>query len=143
MSFGQAINGKYYSWSSIRFNFLGRSVATVLAIDYEEVDEFQDVKAVGSKKVGFVQDNTTTNGSITLLAETLEQLQRSLPAGKRIQDIAPFDVTISYRDDAGLLNSHVLKGVKLTKNSRKASSGSSEAMGVEIPLFISDIDWAA
>ena len=143
MSFGQAINGRYYSWSSIRFNFLGRSVTTVQGIKYKEADEFKDVKGVGTKKQGYTQDNTTTEGSITLLAETLEQLQRSLPSGARLMDIAPFDITISYRDDAGLLNTHVLKRVKLMENSREASAGSSDELSIEIPLHIHDIDWAA
>lgn len=142
-AFGQAINGKYYSWSSIRFTFLGRLVNTVSGIKYEEVDEIKDVKAVGTKKIGYTQDNTTTEGSITLLAETLDDLQRSLPPGKRIQDIAPFDITVSYIDDVGILVTHVLQGVKLTKNSREGSSGSADAITVEIPLFISDINWAA
>lgn len=140
---GQAINGRYYSWSSIRFNFLGRSVTTVQGIKYKEADEFKEVKAVGNKKIGYTQDNTTTDGSITLLAETLENLQRSLPKGKRIQDIAPFDITVSFIDDAGLLVTHVLQRVKLTENSREGKSGSADAISVEIPLYIHDIDWAA
>ena len=140
---GQAINGKYYSWSSIRFNFLGRSVTTVTAIKYEDADEFKDVKAVGKAKIGYTQDNQTEEGSITLLAETLDDLQKSLPAGKRIQDIAPFDITVSYLDDVGSLVTHVLEGVKLTKNSREGSTGSADALTVEIPLFISRINWAA
>lgn len=140
---GTAINGRYYSYSSIRFNFLGRSVTTVTAIKYEESDEFNDVKAVGSKKIGYTQDNTTVNGSITLLAETLDQLQKTLPGRKRIQDIAPFDITVSYVDDSGLLITHVLERVKLTKNSREGSAGSTDALTVEIPLHIHNIDWNA
>lgn len=139
----QAINGKYYSWSSIRFNFFGLSVTGVTAISYEEADEINPVRAVGSKQIGFTQDNTTASGSITLLAEELEKMQRALPKGKRIQDISAFPITVSYQDDNGLVVSHVLKGVKLSKNSRSASAGSSDAIAVEIPLFIMDIDWAA
>lgn len=137
------INGQYYSYASIRFNFLGRSVTNVQAIKYEDMDEFKDVKGVGGEKIGYTQDNTTTEGSITLLAETLEAMQRSLPSGKRIQDIAPFDITVSYQDAAGILNTHVLERVKLTKNSREGSVGSADALTVEIPLFITKINWAA
>lgn len=138
-----AINGKFYSWAQVRFNFLGRSVTEVVAIKYEEMDEIKDVKAVGKKKIGYTQDNTTAEGSITILAEALENIQRVLPQGSTIMDIAPFDITVSYLSDNGIVVSHVLERVKFTKNSREASSGNSDAISVEIPLFITDINWAA
>lgn len=137
------INGKYYSWANIRFNFLGRSVTEVTAIKYEESDEFKDVKAVGTKKLGFTQDNTTTEGSITLLAETLEDLSRALPGRKRIQDIAPFDITVSFMDTNGIVQTHVLEGCKFMKNGREATAGNADALTTEIPLFITDINWNA
>lgn len=137
------INGKYYSWASIRFNFLGRSVTEVQAIKYEEVSEFKDVKGVGSKKLGFTQDNDTTEGSITLFADTLEDLQRALPARKRLQDIAPFDITVSFQDSFGVVQSHVLERCKFTKNGREGTSGNADAIATEIPLFITDINWNA
>lgn len=136
------INGKFYSWSSIRFNFLGRSVQGVQAINYDDSDEFKAVRGVGKKKMGFTQENQDANGSIKLVAELVEQLQEAVPSG-RIQDIAPFDITVSFKDGKGLLKTHVLKGVKLMKNSREGQSGSTDELSVEIPLFIMDIDWTA
>lgn len=138
-----AINGRFYSWASIRFNFLGMSVNTVVKISYGDEDEIKGVKGVGNKKIGYTQDNTEANGSIGLLAETFEALVRRLPPGKRIQEIAPFPITVSFVDDAGGLNSHVLIGCKIIKNSREASAGSSDAISVESPLYIHDIDWQA
>ncbi len=137
-----AINGQFYSWSKIRFNFLGSSFSTITAIKYEEVDEINDVKSVGGKKLGYTQDNTTTNGSISILAETLEKIAKKIPNG-RLQDIAPFPITVSYVDALGDLVSHVLIGCKFTKNSREATAGSSDALAVEIPLYIHDINWKA
>ncbi|MDN3621345.1 hypothetical protein QWY81_17895 [Polaribacter undariae] len=137
-----AINGQFYSWSSIRFNFLGSSFSTVTAIKYEETDEIKGVKGVGTKQIGYTQDNTETTGSISVLVETLEKIVKKVPNG-RLQDIAPFPITVSYRDALGNLNSHVLKGCKFTKNSREASAGSTDALSVEIPLYIHDINWKA
>jgi hypothetical protein len=139
----QAINGQFYSWSRIRFNFLGTSFSTITAIKYQEEDEVKGVKGVGNKKLGFTQDNTETEGSISILAETLEAIVKRLPKGKRLQDIVPFPITVSYLDGAGNLVAHVLEGCKFTKNSREASSGSSDALSVEIPLYIHDINWQA
>lgn len=140
---GTAINNKYYSWSSIRFNFLGRSVAGVQAINYKDKDEFKNVRGVGKKKLGYTQDNQDAEASITLLAETLEQIQQSIGSDKRIQDIAPFDITVSYKDDLGLLKTHILEGVKFMENGRDGKSGSTDELSVEIPLFIMDIKWGA
>lgn len=137
-----AINGQFYSWASIRFNFLGSSFSTVTAIKYEELDEISGVKAVGSKKLGYTQDNTTTDGSISILVETLEKIAKKVPNG-RLQDIAPFPITVSYVDALGNLVSHRLIGCKFTKNSREATTGSSDALSVEIPLYIHDINWKA
>lgn len=140
---GTAINNKYYSWSSIRFNFFGRSVTGVQAINYKDKDEFKAVRGVGKKKLGYTQDNQDAEGSITLLVETVKQIQKIIGSGKRIQDIPPFDITVSYKDDAGILNTEVLQGVKFMENNRDAKSGSTDELSVEIPLFIMDIDWAA
>lgn len=137
-----AINGQFYSWSKIRFNFLGSSFSTVTAIKYEEVDEINGVKAVGNKDIGYTQDNTATTGSISILAETLEKLANKIPNG-RLQDIPPFPITVSYVDALGNLVSHRLIGCKFKSNSREATSGSSDALAVEIPLYIFDINWKA
>jgi hypothetical protein len=137
-----AINGQFYSWSKIRFNFLGSSFSTVTAIKYEEADEINDVKAVGNKKQGYTQDNTTTTGSISILVETIEKIAHKIPNG-RLQDIPPFPITVSYMDALGNLVAHRLVGCKFTKNSREATAGSSDALSVEIPLYIHDINWKA
>jgi hypothetical protein len=137
-----AINGQFYSWSKIRFNFLGASFSTVTNIKYEELDEINDVKGVGSKKLGYTQDNTTTSGSISILVETIEKIAHQVPNG-RLQDIPPFPITVSYVDALGNLVAHRLVGCKFTKNSREAIAGSSDALSVEIPLYIHDINWKA
>jgi hypothetical protein len=138
-----AINGKYYDWRSIRFDFLGRSVTEVAAIKYEEVDEIKGVQGVGSKDLGHTQGNTVITASITLYAEALEDMQRALPGRKRIQDIAPFDINVSFIDSFGILQTHVLEGVKFTKNGREGTSGNADALTTEIPLYVRDINWNA
>lgn len=143
MNINPLINNQFYSWASIRFNFLGLSVSTVTKISYSEEDEIKSVRAVGSKKLGYTQDNTETTGSISILAETFEALVRKLPPGTRIQDMAPIPITVSYMDAKGNLNTHVLMGCKFLKNSREASAGSSDAISVETPLYIHDIYWQA
>ena len=135
-----SINGKFYSWGSIRFNFLGSSFSTVTAVKYEETEEIKGVKAVGSKQIGYTQGNTETNGSISILAETLERIAQKVPNG-RLQDILPFPITVSYMDALGNLVTHILQGCKFTKNSREASAGNTDALSVEIPLYIHDINW--
>jgi hypothetical protein len=138
------INGKYRNYSSVRANVFGRTLTTMKAINYERTDAIDPVKAVGTTKpIGYTQGDEAYEGSVTLLSEEVDAIQASLPPGKTLQDIPAFPISISYVNDNGIQVSHTLIGCKFKKNSRSAEAGSNDALAVEIPLYISDINWAA
>ena len=144
MSGGIVINGKYRNYASIRITAFGALLTTVKAINYKRADAIDPVKALGTTKtIGYTQGDETNEGSITLLSEEVDAIQSSLPPGKSIQDIPAFPVSISYVGDNGLQVSHTLIGCKFKVNSRSGEAGSNDAIAVEIPLFISDINWSA
>lgn len=137
-----AINGKYRNYASVRATPFGRALTTLKAINYERVDAITPVKAVGTTKpIGFTQGDEQYAGSVTLLSEEVDLIQKSLPPGKTLQDIPAFPIPVSYVDDSGMMVTHILIGCKFTKNSRSAEAGSSDALAVEIPLYIGDINW--
>jgi hypothetical protein len=141
---GPVINGKYRNYSSIRITAFGGLFTTVKAISYERTDAIDGVKALGTTKdIGYTQGDEKCVGSITLLSEEVDALQKSLPPGKSIQDIPAFPISVSYVGDLGIQVSHTLIGCKFTKNSRSGEAGSNDALSVEIPLYIADIYWNA
>jgi hypothetical protein len=141
---GPVINGKYRNYSSIRITAFGALLTTVKAISYERTDAIDGVKALGTTKdIGYTQGDEKCVGSITLLSEEVDAIQKSLPPGKSIQDIPSFPISVSYVGDTGLQVAHTLIGCKFTKNSRTGEAGSNDALSVEIPLYIADINWNA
>lgn len=141
---GVAINGKYRNYASIRITAFGALFTTAKAINYKRTDAIDPVKALGTTKtIGFTQGDENCEGSITLLSEEVDALQKSLPPGKSIQDIPAFPISVSYVGDTGLQVAHTLIGCKFKENSRGGEAGSNDALSVEIPLFISDINWNA
>ena len=139
------INGQYRNYANVKVDLLGVSGAGyVKAISYSSEDSIDPVKAVGTKKVvGFVQGDQVHEGSITFYSEFLDILQRSLPKGQTIMDIAPFTISVTYVDNNNIQVAHALKYCKFKKNGRSGEAGSNDALEMEIPLFIGDIDYAA
>ena len=144
MAFQQQINGKYRNYASIRANVFGRTLTTLKAISYDRVDDIDPVRVIGSPKpIGYTQGNEQYTGSVSLLSEELDSIQRSLPPGKTLQDIPPFPIAVTYVDDLGLQVSHTLLGCKFKKNGRSGDSGNNDPLMTEIPLYIHDINWSA
>jgi len=138
-----AINGELYSWANIRVNLLGRNLVGIKSIDYKEMDEIKGVKGRGSKDIGFVQGNYSTDCKMVVEMAEVEALNAALPIGKRLQDIAPFDIPIVYRNSDQRLVTHVLKGCKFLGQNRSAKSGEVKEMEVELPLYVAEIYWNA
>lgn len=141
----QQVNGKYRNYTSIRANVFGRTFVGLMSINYKRSDSIDPVEVVGSSKpVGYTQGKSKFEGSVTLLTEEVDAIQASInEPGKTLQDIAPFPISVNYVDDNGLQVSHTLLGCKFKDNMRSGDSGNNDALTVEIPLYIHDINWAA
>jgi len=138
------INGKFRNYASVRINVFGRTLVGMQNISYSRTDDINPVKAVGTTKpIGYTQGNEVYEGSITLLTEEVDGMQKILPPGKSLPDIPPFPVSVAYVDDAGVQVAHTLIGVKFKSNGRSAEQGNADALTTEIPLYIHDIDWNA
>ena len=117
---------------------------TIKKLNYKRADAINGVKVVGtSKTVGYTQGDENCSGSITLLMSEVNAIQKSLPPGKTLPDIAAFPISVSFVDEMGLMISHQLISVKFMENGVDIDSGSNDALQVEIPLFITDIDFNA
>lgn len=139
----KAINGLLYSWSDIRVNLLGRSLVGILAIDYDDGQDTKSVYGRGKRPIGRVSGNYQANATLTLEMSEVEALNLSLAPGQSIYDIAPFDVVVVYTNPEQLLVTHVLKGCVFTKQDRSSKAGDVKEIEVKLPLYVTEIDWAA
>lgn len=138
------INGKHRNYGNVRINALGGTWVGVAKISYKRKDTIEGVKVIGTtKNIGFTQGDEQYTGSIGILSELRDSIQRKLPKGKTLQDIPPFPITVSYVDDFGLQVCHVLYGCKFMENGNEAEAGSNGALIVESELYINDIDFSA
>lgn len=134
------INGRTYDWGMIRVGIGGVPTMNCTAIDYSDDQEVVAVYAGGRLPVGYGKGRITCAATITLLMEDVAALQSSAPNG-RLQDIAPFSVTVSYlHPDTNKVHTDILKGCVMTGNSRSWSEGDA-GKTVQIPLLVSAIKW--
>lgn len=136
------INGRTYDWGQVKIGIGGVLTMNCTAINYSDDQEVVAVYAGGRHAVGYGKGRITTSGSITLLQEDVVALQSTAP-NHRLQDIAPFDITVSYlHPDTNKVHTDVLKGCIMTSNSRDWREGDT-GKEVEVPLMISRIRWGS
>ncbi len=115
-------------------------MAGISAIRYSDEQEIEDNYGAGRFPVSRGYGEIKTEGSITLHAEEVRAIQAAAPL-RRLQDIPPFDIVVSYIPLSGAaVTTDVLKNCQFKKNARDAKQGDKK-IEVEIPLVISNIIW--
>lgn len=135
------VNGTAYAWVDITVNILGVPVAGISAISYSDEQEIEDNYGAGRFPVSRGYGEIKTEASVTLHAEEVRAIQEAAPL-KRLQDIPPFDVVVSYLPKSGIVTTDILKNCQFKKNARDVKQGDKK-IEVEIPLVCSNIIWGA
>lgn len=136
------INGRTYDWGMVRASIGGVSTDNCAAINYDDSQEVEPVYAGGRYPVGYGKGRIEPTGSITLLMEDVVALQGAAPGG-RLQDIAPFDIVVSYlHPEPGKVVTDVLQGCVFKTNKRNWNEGDT-SQSVELPLMIGKIQWGS
>ena len=131
--------GKLIGWNSIKLNMMGRDVEGITAIKYGDTLEKENVWGAGKYPVGRGEGNYDGTSSITLKKEEVIAIQRSLPPGKRLVDIAPFDITVEY-DYSSVKYRDRIRNAEFTGRSVEVAQGD-KTIDTEFELIISHIDW--
>lgn len=135
------INGIRHSWGSVRVNLLGRTVTGITAIKYDDKVEKVNNYGAGNMPVSRGYGKYEASASITLHSYEIDAIQRVLGPGKRIQDIPPFDIVVSYlADNTDQVVTHVLRNCEFTSNKREVKSGDT-VIEAEFELILSHIEW--
>lgn len=136
------INGRTYDWGMVKASIGGVTTENCAAINYQDDQEVEAVYAGGRYPVGYGKGRIESSGSITLLMEDVVALQGGAPGG-RIQDIAPFDIVVSYlHPTTQKITTDVLEGCVFRTNQRNWTEGDTSQQ-VELPLMIGRIKWGS
>lgn len=133
------VNGTLYSWADIVAVISGVPVTGITAIEYGDEQEVVNKYGAGRHPVGRAKGRITPSAKITLYQEEVEALQRQSING-RLQDIAPFDITVTYIPDSGIVTVDKIRNCQFKSNSRKWKEGDT-GQEVELELVPSHIQW--
>lgn len=131
--------GKLAGWNSIGIRILGRDVVGVKSIAYDDEKEIDNEMGAGGYPVGETDGNYKAKASIELLNEEVVAIMKSLPRGKRIQDIAGFNIIVSYEYENEVIKD-VLKNCRFKINGVDVKQGDG-SITRKFDLKISHIEW--
>jgi hypothetical protein len=131
--------GKLAGWNSITLRMLGRDVEGITELEYNDSVEKENVRGAGAFPIGRGEGNYEAKASITLYQEEIVALQQSLGPGKRLTDIAPFDIIVRYEYN-GFACKDVIRNCEFTGNAR-APKQNDKSINNKFDLLVSHIDW--
>lgn len=134
------INGKLYDWADIVTTIAGVPVTGIVAIDYSDEQEVESKYGAGRYPVGYGKGRIKSTAKITLYQEEVEAIQAQSVNG-RLQDIAPFNINVTYMPDSGIVKTDKLRNCMFKNNKRDWKEGDT-GKTVELNLILSNIDWA-
>ena len=129
-------------WSSITTNMLGRDLEGISMLAYSDSETKENVYGAGKYPIGRSRGNYEPEASIGLYKEEVDALKLSLAPGKRLQDIAPFDIIVQYANNDGRIVKDILHNVEFTNDGIDISQGDGTII-TEYELICSHITWNA
>ena len=133
------INGVEYDWASVVLAINGVPVTGITAISYGEKQDVSNIYGAGRYPVARGKGRITPTAKITLLASEVLAIQ-SQSINRRLQDIAPFDITVTYMPDSGIIHTDKIRNCQFTENKRDVKEGDM-SIGVELELVPSHIEF--
>lgn len=133
------INGTEYAWEDIDIVLLGKILIGVTEINYKAKKEQVKIYGRGKDPVAYGRSRNEYEASITLLQSEVEALQASLPRGKTLMDIEPFDITVSYAYQGNVVVD-ILRSCTFVEFEKKMKTGDTH-MEIAIPLNVGKIDF--
>lgn len=133
------INGVEYSWGDIVSAINGVPLVGITAISYGDSQDMQNNYGAGRHPVSRSKGRITPSAKITLHQSEVIALQSHSPTG-RLQDIAPFDITVSYLPDSGIIVTDKIRNCQFKENKRDWKEGDM-LQDVELELLPSHIMW--
>jgi hypothetical protein len=129
------INGRRYSYASVKIRVGGTEYTGVKEISYSWSIERSKVRGVGIQPLGMTRGEYDCEGSITLYREDYDELITSLGNGYAE---AIFTIAVSYADEGQSTVTDELRGCSLAGAEKSPSQGT-DALEVSCDLSIAYI----
>ncbi len=134
------INGVVHSWANLVVNIAGVPVTGITKISYKDSQTIESIYGAGQRPVGRGYGRIECSASITLLRDELEAIRAASDTG-RLQDIAPFDIIVSFLPIGGqLLTTHKIRNAQFKDDGVDANEGDTSNTS-DCELIISHIEW--
>ena len=133
------INGVEYGWADVVLAINGVPVSGITAISYGEKQDVANIYGAGRYPVARGKGRITPSAKMTLLVSEVLAIQIQ-SINRRLQDIAPFDITVTYLPDSGIVHTDKIRNCQFTENKRDIKEGDM-SIGVELELVPSHIEW--
>lgn len=130
--------GRLTGWNSIKVNLLGRDLEGMTELEYGDESDKDNVYGAGGYPVGRGEGNYKPSASISLLFEEIMAIQKSLPRGKGLKDIAPFDITVQYEYD-NFVYTDIIRNAEFKGNKKTAKQGD-KSLSNKFDLVVSHIE---
>lgn len=132
------VNGVEYSWSSLRFAFLGNNdVKGVKAINYKVTRESTNLYGAGDEPVSVGYGNKVYEGEIQLMMKDVRAI-RQAAGNKSLVDILPFSIIVQYANGSDPIVADTLTQCSFLEDGMSGDQGANE-LPVTIPLRIGGI----
>ncbi|WP_165025635.1 hypothetical protein [Dysgonomonas sp. ZJ279] len=131
--------GQMAGWNNVTVTMLGRDIEGIIELEYDDSVEKENARGAGMFPIGRGVGNYDAKSAITLYLEEVVALQQSLPPGKRITDIAPFDIAISYEYE-GMIYKDRIRNCEFTEKSVAVKQGD-KTIATKFNLIVSHIMW--
>lgn len=132
--------GNMQGWNQVTCQMLGRDVEGISAIKYDDSVKKENVYGAGQYPIGRSSGNYEAKCSLTLFKEETDAIQKALPAGRRMQDIAPFDVIVEYQRPNGSIMKDVIRNCEFTNRAVDVKQNDGTT-ATEYTLIVSHIEW--
>jgi len=132
--------GNMQGWNQITLQMLGRDVEGISAIKYDDSVKKENVYGAGNYPIGRSAGNYEAKCSITLFKEETDAIQKALPAGRRMQDVAPFDVIVEYQRPDGSIMKDRIRNCEFTNRAVDVKQNDGTT-ATEYTLIVSHIEW--
>lgn len=133
------INGVAYTWGDIVTTIAGVPVTGIVAIEYGDDQEVVNNYGAGRHPISRSKGRITPNAKITLAMDEVVAIQAQSING-RLQDIAPFNITVSYLPESGMIVHDIIRNCQFKTNKRAWKEGDTNQT-VELELVPSHIQW--
>jgi hypothetical protein len=131
--------GKVAGWNSTTVTMLGRDIEGITELKYDDSVEKENIYGAGKMPIGRGEGNYKATASVTLIKEEVDALQLSLGLGKRLSDIAPFDIAVSYEYLSKIFKDRI-RNCEFTGRSVEVKQND-KVIATTFELIVSHIDW--